>query len=140
MNIKYWNWKLFFLFSNHQFTNRWNETKNSPFVLYFLFSRLPFDWKTPCGYSAATYSLVISIVPIALFFVGAFILFITFIKDITNDVNNLKKLTKKSQKTERMQLFRHIVKDFSDLKQLSVKCWSSYRDTVARKGSGLCIH
>lgn len=89
----------------------------------FLCVRLPIDWKTPFGYtiamiyySAATYSILYSIVPAALYFLATFVVFICLIKDILRDVNDLRKLRRKSQKT---RLFCSVAKDFSIIKQLS---------------------
>lgn len=70
-------------------------------------------------YSAATYAILCSVLPVFLFLLGTFIVLIYFIKDISNDVKNLPKLKLKSQKPERKQLFLKIIRDFSTIRQLS---------------------
>ena len=96
-------------------------------ISVFNFLRLPFNWKTPSGfaiaftfYTAVSYTLLFSFVPIAILFIGTFILFISFIKNILNDLQQFKELRKKSQKNKRMRLFCNIIQDFSSIKQLSI--------------------
>lgn len=100
------------------------------FVFSFCLFSLPFDWKTPIGYSLAifsfcivTYVLTSGIVPIVCFFIGSSELFMSFNRDLTSDVKHLNKLGRKSTNDEShreiQQFFVNIVVNFSTVKQLS---------------------
>lgn len=99
-------------------------------MFFFCLFSLPFDWKTPIGYSLAifsfciaTYVLTSGIVPIVCFFIGSSELFMSFNRDLTSDVKQLNKLGRRSTNDENhreiQQFFVNIVVNFSTLKQLS---------------------
>lgn len=88
---------------------------------------MPFDWRTPLGYSIAlvseslaSYSMVFMGGPSACFFVGSCSLIMGFVKNITNDLSSLSvsAISKKNQKKKLKLRFYNILQDFSDAKQL----------------------
>ena len=90
--------------------------------------RLPFNWKTPIGYLIA-----LIFIDVAVF--GAFLgimatvalsasfscLLISFAESIENDVNSLNAMSAKCGENivQMKKLFKNIIEDLSDMKQLS---------------------
>lgn len=100
----------------------------SPFIFHArssLFRRLPFDWKTPLGYSLANIFLSVSLfgqflgtIATVCLSAGFSWLLISFAESITNDVKNLKcKRTRNRKLVEMQKMLRNIIVDLSDMKQ-----------------------
>lgn len=95
----------------------------------YMQSRLPWNWKTPLGYSlgfflegcALLFSTLLSITIIC-FFVGSSWIIITFVGDITKDLKYLnidKPNDSNEHHTAAQQPFYNIVKLYADVKELS---------------------
>lgn len=90
--------------------------------------RLPYDWKTPLGYSLAmleqsiaAYSSCASVVSMGSFFIGCCWLIISFVKDITNELNLLNDNATSGQSDGKLLMdFIKVVKRHANVKQLSI--------------------
>lgn len=104
----------------------------------FCRSRLPFNWKTPLGYSMAmiifaeaTYYLLFCGVLMVCLLVGCSGITQTIVRDISNDVAAFN-VSKKQWNQNRMELntkFNHFIDNYATAKQLSscnaaIKCLS----------------
>lgn len=96
-------------------------------MLNCLFSRLPFNWKTPFGYlaflfcaSSSLLSILYCMLPIACFTVGTFFLVTSFIKDIAkNDFLNLSYEISNDIHFGMKEQLCNFMQSFSEIKQLS---------------------
>lgn len=98
-------------------------------ILTFHFRRLPFNWKTPLGYSiaiafegATLHSVTLGFTPIFCIFLGSAWLEIAFIEDIANDLAEVNSSIDASNGNKRRDLterFCYIIRFYSDAKQLS---------------------
>ena len=96
---------------------------------FFLFIlRLPFNWRTTYGYPIAlfiqcsqTFCAVFPIAPTLCVFVGSCWFFTAFAKDISIDFHNFKANARHLNKHPKKMFttFCNILKNFSDIKQLS---------------------
>lgn len=92
---------------------------------------MPFNWKTPFGYSIALIgeslaglAMIFMGGPSGVYFVGSSTLIIEFVKDITNDMSNLNVPAFNERNRKKMKKrFYNILQDFSDAKQLSKILW-----------------
>lgn len=95
----------------------------------FSLFRLPFNWKTPIGYSFAfllasgsAFAVAYTILPTACFAIGSYWLAIVVVKDIINDFHlRCDKISTENGKKTR-ELKEHlcdVIKDITDVKQLS---------------------
>lgn len=95
------------------------------FILYF---RLPFNWKTPLGYSIAfcaqsvtVFYTCFSVSSVVSFLIGSCWMLTTIVEDIANDFSFLNE--RQSQDEKRKSIKRHflnIVQLYSDANQLSL--------------------
>lgn len=88
--------------------------------------RLPFNWKTPVGYSIvlAFESIVLSsigltCVPLISFIVGSCWLTNSFVKDIASDLINFNVKKKRGTQRRAKKHLCKVINDFADAKQLS---------------------
>lgn len=98
--------------------------------------RLPFDWKTPLGYSIAlvlqaigTYCTSVCGVPSLCSMIGCCCLLATFVEDITNDLANFETndmFEASLHRNEIVEHFKNAVKSFVAVKQLSFYIPSIY--------------
>lgn len=91
-----------------------------------VFSRLPFDWKTPFGYflasiffAGAIYCLLFGIIPVVCLFVGSCWLFISFAKDMTNEISKLNASAKAKDYCELKRRFSKLIEMHVDVKKFS---------------------
>lgn len=96
------------------------------FPLTFFHSRLPFNWKTPIGYSAvvlflsiATFVLLSTIVPSLCLTIGSSVLVRFFIRLFTREVIGMQRLPRK-QRTKIKERIRVFIQKFADTKELSL--------------------
>lgn len=95
------------------------------------FSRLPFNWKTPLGYSmtlsaqsAASFSTLFVSVPLLCFFVGCCVILVSFCEDITNELSMLNLFQNKNKRNN-----RPIAKLKVELKKRLCAIFQIYLDT-----------
>lgn len=98
-----------------------DESYSLPFALL-----LPFNWKTPIGFSVflafeafILSTIGLSCVPLISFTAGSCWLVNAFIKDITNDLINFKAKKKRDAQLKAKAHLYKVIKDFADVKQLS---------------------
>lgn len=91
-----------------------------------IFARLPFSWKTLIGYTVyftvetlSMYAIVYSILPVACFAIGSYLLVSAVIKVITNDFHILCGKISTGSSIEMTELFCNMVEDMSEIKELS---------------------
>lgn len=92
----------------------------------FYYNRLPFNWKTPLGYTTAylfgcisVYTIICSILPTICLTVGSYWLNKAIIKDIIMDYRILNDKASDINQKEMLELFCKVIEDMSDSKQLS---------------------
>lgn len=94
----------------------------------FFISRLPFNWKTPLGYSIAftiegivICGQVFSFVPLLSFFIGTCWLMLAFARDLTNQLTHLKYHGQTSRSHGQLKIkFNEILQMYSEARQLSI--------------------
>lgn len=99
--------------------------KATTFPFHYL--RLPFNWKTPSGYTlalvgfyAAGYASMFGNSSTVLFMIGSCWLTITFIKDIQNDLSALNVTKRRRINGQKLRKrFCNIVRQFCEIEQLS---------------------
>lgn len=92
----------------------------------FLFTRLPFNWKTPFGYlialmmqAVASYFTLLSTASTLCLLVGLCLLFIAFVEDLANDLNALSITEIPNKKHEKlMEDFHNSMQHYSQVKEL----------------------
>lgn len=89
-----------------------------------LIDRLPFNWRTPLGYSFVLFYIyvlsasgVLAVGVVMVFFFGSCILLKSFIEDITNDLTIFKRYKTKREK----RIFYNIIQAYTDIKQFSTQ-------------------
>lgn len=108
----------------HEKEQAFNNLKKN---LIFVYESIPFNWKTPIGYtveltaqSISTFGTVYGVIPTVSLFIGIMQLIRCSLKDIANDLNALDVYVAWNRNDKKInKLFRNIIVDFSTAKQLS---------------------
>ena len=107
---------------------RWKLGKFWSFDVFFLFWRLPFNWKTPLGYLIALLIQCIettcddfSGLPVACFLFQSCQLFEAFVEDIARDVSllDIEFCSSEANRHQATENFVNVLRNFTTVKQLS---------------------